>query len=81
MFDGGLVRAKCARKELGLPLISAAELTLNCGLRFVLLAATRPWLRQVGQTHQRVAGAPAPKGSYRLARADLLAACWPGARG
>jgi error-prone DNA polymerase len=67
----GVVRAHVRAKELGLPLIVGAEFTLTCGLRFVALAATRRGYGQICQLITRGRRA-APKGSYRLMRADLL---------
>jgi error-prone DNA polymerase len=71
----GVVRAHVRAKELGLTLIIGAEFTLACGLKFLALAATR---RGYGQICQLITCGrrAAPKGSYRLARADLLA-CVP----
>ncbi|MEO8316110.1 MAG: error-prone DNA polymerase [Pseudomonadota bacterium] len=68
----GVVRAHVRAKELGLLLIIGAEFTLQCGLKFVALAATRRGYAQICQLITRGRRA-APKGSYRLARADLLA--------
>ena len=66
--------AWCARtwraKQAGLPLIIGAEFTLECGLKFVALAATRRGYGQICQLITRGRRA-APKGSYRLTREDL----------
>jgi error-prone DNA polymerase len=71
----GVVRAHMAAKQAGLPLIVGAEFTLECGLKFVALAATRHGYGQICQLITRGRRA-APKGSYRLTREDL-AACIP----
>jgi error-prone DNA polymerase len=68
----GVVRAHVRAKERGLPLIIGAQFTLDCGLAFVALATTRRGYAQICQLITRGRRA-APKGSYRLARADLLA--------
>jgi error-prone DNA polymerase len=68
----GVVRAHVRAKALNLPLIVGAAFTLTCGLQFVALAASRRGYARICQliTCGRRA---APKGSYRLTRADLLA--------
>ncbi|MEO6080343.1 MAG: error-prone DNA polymerase [Steroidobacteraceae bacterium] len=71
----GVVRAHMQAKDTGLHLIVGAEFTLDCGLKFVALAATRRGYAQICQLITRGRRA-APKGTYRLARADLLA-CIP----
>jgi error-prone DNA polymerase len=77
----GVVRAHVHARQLGLPLIVGAEFTFTCGLKLVLLAATR---RGYGQICRLITCGrrAAPKGTYQLARADLLAciaAAQPGA--
>ena len=72
----GVVRAHMAAREVGLPLIIGAEFTLECGLKFVALAATRRGYGQICQLITRGRRA-APKGSYHLARADLTACIAP----
>ncbi|MBK9253018.1 MAG: error-prone DNA polymerase [Proteobacteria bacterium] len=72
----GVVRAHMAAREAGLPLIIGAEFTLECGLKFVALAATRRGYGQICQLITRGRRA-APKGSYHLARADLTACIAP----
>src|SRR6185369_10586101 len=67
----GVVRAHVAAKKVNLPLIIGAEFTLACGLKFILLAATRQGYGQICQLITRGRSA-APKGSYRLTREDLL---------
>ncbi len=71
----GVVRAHVHARKTGLLLIIGAEFTLDCGLKFVALAASRRGYGQICQliTQGRRA---APKGSYLLTRADLLA-CIP----
>ncbi len=67
----GVVRAHVRARELALPLIIGAQFTLTCGLQLVILAATRLGYGQLCQLITRGRRA-APKGSYRLSRADLL---------
>ena len=77
----GLVRAHVAARGTGLALIAGTELRLEDGLRCVLLAADRPGYGRMCRliTHGRRA---APKGRYRLSRADLAEACGdPAAQG
>ena len=77
----GLVRAHVAARGTGLALIAGTELRLEDGLRCVLLAADRSGYGRLCRliTHGRRA---APKGRYRLSRADLAEACGdPGAQG
>ncbi|MEJ0100554.1 MAG: error-prone DNA polymerase [Pseudomonadota bacterium] len=71
----GVVRAHVAAKKLNLKFIVGAEFTLACGLKLVVLAATRRGYGQLCQLITRGRRA-APKGSYHLARADL-AECIP----
>jgi error-prone DNA polymerase len=66
----GVVRAHMRAKELALPLVIGAEFTFTCGLKLVVLAATRPGYGQLCELITRGRRA-APKGSYRLTRADL----------
>ena len=73
----GVVRAHVAAKKVNLPLIIGAEFTLACGLKFILLAATRQGYGQICQLITRGRRA-APKGSYRLTREDLLTCIAPG---
>ena len=65
----GLVRAHVAARGTGLALIAGTELRLEDGLRCVLLAADRAGYGRLCRliTHGRRA---APKGRYRLSRAD-----------
>ncbi|MHB1949964.1 MAG: error-prone DNA polymerase [Acidiferrobacteraceae bacterium] len=67
---GGMVRAHQAAKAVGLRLIVGAEIRLEDGLRFVLLARNRAGYGQLCAliTQGRRAAA---KGSYRLCRGDL----------
>ncbi len=67
----GVVRAHTRAKELALPLIIGAQFTLQCGLSFVLLAATRVGYAQLCQLIS-CGRRRAPKGRYRLTREDLL---------
>jgi len=67
----GAVRAHLAAKKAGLPLIHGSSLTLDDGLRLVLLVRDREgW----GNLCQRITlgRQRAGKGGYRLTRADLL---------
>jgi len=66
----GVVRAHMRAKELSLPLIIGSQFTFTCGLKLVILAATRKGYGQLCQLITRGRRA-APKGSYRLSRADL----------
>src|SRR5690606_3300428 len=74
----GVVRAHMRAKETGLPLIIGSEFTLQDGLKFVALAATRRGYAQICTLITRGRRA-ARKGSYRLGREDLLE-CIPGRR-
>jgi error-prone DNA polymerase len=67
----GIVRAHARARELGLKLIVGASFTLEDGLTFVLLAATRRGYTDLCRLITRGRRA-ARKGSYRLTRADLL---------
>ncbi len=71
----GVVRAHVAAKQANLKFIVGAEFTLACGLKLVVLAATRRGYGQLCQLISRGRRA-APKGSYHLARTDL-AECLP----
>jgi error-prone DNA polymerase len=66
----GVVRAHVAAKKAGLQFIVGAEFTLACGMKLVVLAATRGGYGQLCQLITRGRRA-APKGSYHLTRADL----------
>ena len=79
----GIVRALEAARTTKLKLVVGSEFTLTCGLKCVLLVETRiGYTRLCGLiTHARRA---APKGHYRLTRADLaqaLAGIEPAASG
>ncbi len=67
----GVVRAHVAAKAAGLAFIVGAEFTLVCGLKLVVLAATRHGYGRLCRLITRGRRA-ARKGSYRLTRADLL---------
>jgi error-prone DNA polymerase len=67
----GVVRAHTRAKELSLPLIIGSQFTFSCGLKLVILAATRKGYGQLCQLITRGRRA-APKGSYRLSRLDLV---------
>jgi len=67
----GVVRAHMRAKELSLPLIIGSQFTFTCGLKLVILAATRRGYGQLCQLITRGRRA-APKGSYRLSREDLV---------
>ncbi|HEY0961791.1 MAG TPA: error-prone DNA polymerase [Pseudomonadales bacterium] len=66
----GVVRAHVAAKESGLKLIIGSEFTLEDGLRLVLLAEN---INGYGNLCELITRARrrAPKGEYRLTRADL----------
>ncbi|MCZ8131392.1 MAG: error-prone DNA polymerase [Steroidobacteraceae bacterium] len=66
----GVVRAHVAAKAVGLPLIVGSEFALDDGLRLVLLAADRAGYGELVGLVTRARRA-APKGRYRLSRADL----------
>ena len=66
----GVVRAHSAAKRCRLPLIIGAEFTLNCGLRMVALAPDRLGYAHLARLITRGRRA-APKGTYRLVRADV----------
>jgi len=69
----GVVRAHLAAKKAGIRLLVGAEATLACGLRLVLLAQSLAgYERLCGLL--TLARRAAPKGEYRLARADFPAA-------
>ncbi len=72
----GVVRAHMRAKETGLSLIIGSEFRLQCGLKFVALAATRRGYAQICTLITRGRRA-APKGSYRLTRQDLLECILP----
>ena len=67
----GVVRAHMRAKELSLPLIIGSQFTFTCGLKLIILAATRKGYGQLCQLITR-GRRTAPKGSYRLSRADLV---------
>jgi error-prone DNA polymerase len=75
----GVVRAHMRAKETGLHLIIGSQFTLQDGLKFVALAATRRGYAQICSLITRGRRA-ARKGSYRLTREDLLA-CIPARQG
>ena len=66
----GVVRAHAAAREAGLSLIVGSEFRLDDGLRFVVLAENR---RGYGVLARLITAGrrAAPKGQYRLSRADL----------
>ncbi len=66
----GSVRAYAAARDAGLPLITGSEFRLADGLRLVCLATSR---RGYGALAQLITKGrrSAPKGQYRLVRADL----------
>ncbi|MEQ1882644.1 MAG: PHP domain-containing protein, partial [Burkholderiales bacterium] len=66
----GIVRAHVAAKEHGVKLIVGAEFQLDDGLRFVLLAQNREGYANLSEIITR-GRRNAPKGEYRLSRADL----------
>jgi error-prone DNA polymerase len=66
----GVVRAHAAAKEAGLALIVGAEFTLGCGVKLVVLAATRRGYARLCRLITRGRRA-APKGSYELTREDV----------
>jgi error-prone DNA polymerase len=68
----GAVRAHLAARERGLKLLVGSEFRLVDGLRCVLLAANRHGYGQLCRLITRARRA-APKGTYRLTRADLEA--------
>jgi error-prone DNA polymerase len=68
----GIVRAHVAARELGLRLIVGSELRLEDGLACVLLATDRNGYGALCRVLTRGRRA-APKGDYRLTRADLEA--------
>ncbi len=67
----GVVRAHVEARKTNLRFIVGAEFTLVCGLKLVILAATRRGYGQLCQLITRGRRA-APKGSYRLTRTDLI---------
>jgi error-prone DNA polymerase len=66
----GAVRAHLAAKKAGIRLLVGSEVGLACGLRLVLLARDLPGYETLCALIT-VARRAAPKGSYRLARADF----------
>ena len=66
----GVVRAHVAAREAGLPLVVGSELRLADGPALVCLAMSREGYGALARLVTRGRRA-APKGSYRLARADL----------
>ena len=66
----GIVRAWQAARQVGLPLIVGSELTLDDGLRLVLLVEDLPGYESLCALITR-ARRRAPKGRYQLGRADL----------
>ncbi len=75
----GVVRAHVAAKKVNLKFIVGAEFVLACGLKLVVLAATRRGYGQLCQFITRGRRAAA-KGSYHLTRGDL-AECIPPSAG
>ncbi len=71
-----MVRAHVAAKKAGLQFIVGAEFTLVCGMKLVVLAATRRGYGELCQLITRGRRAAA-KGSYSLTRADLAACVAP----
>ncbi len=67
---GGVVRAHLEAKERGLPLIIGSEIGLGEGLTLALLATNRDGYGNLCQLISR-GRRRAPKGAYRLSRADL----------
>ncbi len=67
----GVVRAWEAARECGLKLVIGSEFRLEDGLRLVLLAADRAGYGRLCRLITRGRRA-APKGEYRLTRADLI---------
>ncbi len=68
----GAVRAHLAAKDAGLKLVVGCELTLVCGTKLVLLAADLAGYERLCALITTARRA-APKGAYRLARADFPA--------
>jgi len=66
----GIVRAHAAARDAGLPLVVGSEFRLADGLRFVALATSRAGYGALARLVTKGRRA-APKGRYRLARADL----------
>ena len=66
----GSVRAFAAARDAGLPLITGSEFRLADGLRLVCLATSRRGYGALARLITKGRRA-APKGQYRLARADL----------
>ncbi len=66
----GVVRAHAAARDAGLPLVVGSEFRLEDGLRFVALATSRVGYGALARLVTKGRRA-APKGQYRLARADL----------
>ncbi len=75
----GVVRAHAAAKAAGLAFIVGAEFTLACGLKLVVLAATRQGYARLCRLITRGRRA-APKGQYTLTRDDV-AECLRGESG
>ncbi|HSC24107.1 MAG TPA: error-prone DNA polymerase [Casimicrobiaceae bacterium] len=69
----GAVRAHLAAKEAGLPLVLGSELTLDDGMKLVLLATDRESYGDLAQLITR-GRRQAAKGTYRLSRADVAIA-------
>src|SRR4051794_24751557 len=66
----GIVRAHVEAKDCGLPLVIGSEFKLEDGLRFILLATDRASYGCLTALITR-GRRNAPKGRYRLTRADL----------
>ncbi|MFP7721518.1 error-prone DNA polymerase [Lysobacter sp. A3-1-A15] len=66
----GIVRALEASRATGLKLVVGSEFTLGCGLKLVLLVETRAGYTRLCEL-VTIARRAAPKGRYRLARADV----------
>ena len=67
----GIVRAHAAARDCGLALIVGSEFTLADGLRLVCLATSRQGYGALARLITRARRA-APKGRYRLERADVV---------
>jgi error-prone DNA polymerase len=67
----GVVRAHAEAKKCGLHLIIGTELTLECGLKMVLLAMNRDGYGNIAEL-LTVGRRRAPKGEYLLRREDIV---------
>jgi len=66
----GIVRALKASEDIGLPLLAGTEVTLDDGLKLVLLAQTHAGYRAICRLIH-VGRRPPDKGSFRTARGSL----------